>query len=102
MKQIEPKTFKMEEEKELGLTKNHIGFIADEIKEAIPDEWQNIVMTDNEGIKKLSYIKLNTVLWGAVREQQKIQNLEATMFEMMEEIKELKGKKKPKAKSKAE
>ena len=51
IKQIEPKTFKMEEEKELGLTKNHIGFIADEIKEAIPDEWQNIVMTDNEGLR---------------------------------------------------
>ena len=64
VKQIEPKTFKMEEEKEVGMTKNHIGFIADEINEVIADEWENIVMTDNEGTKKLSYIKLNTVLFG--------------------------------------
>ena len=82
VKKIEPKTFKMEEEKELGMTKNHIGFIADEIAEAIPDEWENIVMTDNEGIKKLSYIKMNSILWGCVREQMKlIENLESRLFE---------------------
>ena len=70
--------------------------------EAIPPEWENIVMTDNEGIKKLSYIKLSGILWGVCREQQtKIEHLEACMFEMMEEIKELKGKKKPKAKAKS-
>ena len=102
VKQIEPKTFKMEDEKEIGITKNHLGFIADEIMEAIPPEWENIVMTDNEGIKKLSYIKLSGILWGVCREQQtKIEHLEACMFEMMEEIKELKGKKKPKAKAKS-
>ena len=39
MKQIEPKTFKMDEEKEIGITRNHIAFIADEIKEVIPTEW---------------------------------------------------------------
>ena len=70
VKQIEPKTFKMEDEKELGITKNHIGFIADEIMEVIPAEWENIVMTDNEGVKKLSYIKLTGILWGVCREQQ--------------------------------
>ena len=99
----------MEEEKELGLTKNHIGFIADDLLSVIPPEWENIVMTDNEGIKKLSYIMMGTITWGAVRElieenktmKNKIEHLEATMFEMMEEIKELKGKKKPKAKAKA-
>ena len=54
-----------------------------------------------DGIKKLSYVKMNSILWGCVREQQqKIEHLEACMFEMMEEIKEVKGKKKPKAKAK--
>ena len=102
VKQIEPKTFKMEDEKEIGITKNHLGFIADEIMEAIPPEWENIVMTDNEGIKKLSYIKLSGILWGVCREQQtKIEHLEACMFEMMEEIKELKVKGKAKAKAKS-
>jgi hypothetical protein len=52
-----------------------------------------------DGIKKLSYVKLNTVLWGAVREQQqKIQNLEASVYELQEAMKDLI---KPKAKSKA-
>ena len=52
-----------------------------------------------DGIKKLSYVKLNTVLWGAVREQQqKIQNLEASVYELQEAMKDLV---KPKAKSKA-
>ena len=45
---------------------------------------------------------MNSILWGAVREQQqKIEHLEACMFEMMEEIKDLKGKGKAKAKAKA-
>ena len=92
----------MEEEKELGVTENHIGFIADEIKEVIPSDWENIVMTDNEGIKKLSYVKLSSILWGVCREQQtKNEWLESSVYELIEEIKELKGKNKPKAKAKA-
>ena len=31
VKQIEPKTFKLNDEKEIGITKNHIGFIANDI-----------------------------------------------------------------------
>ena len=101
MKQIEPKTFKMEEEKELGISKNHIGFIADEIKEVIPTEWENIVMTDDEGIKKLSYVKLNSILWGVCREQEsKIEHLETRLFEVENIIKDL-TKPKPKTKAKA-
>jgi len=54
-----------------------------------------------DGIKKLSYAKMNSILWGAVREQQqKIEWLESSVYELIEEIKELKGKKKPKAKAK--
>ena len=104
VKQVEPKTFKMEDEKELGITKNHIGFIADEIMNVIPDEWQNIVMTDNEGVKKLSYIKLTGILWGVCREQQqKIEWLESSVYELQEAVKALaKPKAKAKAKSKSE
>ena len=102
VKQIEPKTFKMEDEKEIGITKNHLGFIADEIMEAIPPEWENIVMTDNEGIKKLSYIKLSGILWGVCREQQtKIEHLETRLFEVENFIKDfVKPKAKAKSKSK--
>ena len=98
---IKPHTFKMKEEKEMGITKSHIGFIAEEVEENIPEKVENILVKV-DGIKKLSYVKMNSILWGAVREQQqKIEHLEACMFEMMEEIKELKGKAKAKAKAKS-
>ena len=102
VKRIEPKTFKMKDEKEIGITKNHLGFIADEIMEAIPPEWENIVMVDNEGIKKLSYIKLSGILWGVCREQQsKIEHLESRLFEVENFIKDfVKPKAKAKSKSK--
>ena len=102
VKAIEPKTFKMKDEKEIGITKNHLGFIADEIMEVIPNEWENIVIENDEGIKQLNHIKMNSILWGCVREQQKkIEWLESSMFEMMEEMKELKNRGKAKAKSKS-
>ena len=102
VKAIEPKTFKMKDEKEIGITKNPLGFVADEIESVIPPEWENIVLENDEGIKQLNYVKMNSILWGCVREQQqKIEWLESSMFEMMEEMKELKGKKKPTAKAKA-
>ena len=101
VKQIEPKTFKMNDEKDIGITKNHLGFIADEIVDVIPPEWENIVMVDNEGIKKLSYIKLTGILWGVYREQQqKIEHLESRLFEVENFIKDF-VKPKPKAKSKS-
>ena len=59
-------------------------------------------MTDDEGIKKLSYIKLTGILWGVCREQQtKIEWLESSVYELIEEIKELKCKDKPRPKPKA-
>ena len=104
VKQIEPKTFKMKDEKEIGINRNHIGFVADEIESVMPKDFENIVMENDEGIKQLNCVKLSSVLWGCVKEQQtKIEHLEATMFEMMEEIKEMKKpkpKSKPKKKSK--
>ena len=49
-------------------------------------------------------MKLSVVLWGCCQEQQnKIEHLEARLFEIEDIIKELKGKKttKPKAKAKS-
>ena len=106
VKQIEPKTFKLNDEKEIGITKNHIGFIADEIETVIPKEFENIINENDEGIKMLNYVKLSSVLWGCVKEQiNKIQNLEASVYELQEAMKELikpkpKPKPKPKKKSK--
>ena len=92
----------MKDEKEKGIVKNHLGFVADEIMEAIPPEWENIVLENDEGIKQLNYVKMNAILWGCVKEQQqKIEWLESSVYELIEEVKELKGKKAPKAKAKA-
>ena len=64
-----------------------------------------------DGIKKLSYIKMSVIGWGAVRElidenetmKNKIQHLESSVYEVQEAVKELlkpKPKPKPKKKSK--
>ena len=99
---IKPHTFKMKEEKEMGITKSHIGFIAEDAKENIPEKVENILV-EVDGIKKLSCVKMNSILWGAVREQQqKIEHLEASVYELQEAMKELmKPKPKVKAKSKS-
>ena len=107
VKQIEPKTFKMKDEKDIGITKNHIGFIADEVLPVIPPEWENIIVTDNEGIKKLNYIKMGSITWRAVRElieenqgmKSQIEHLESRLFEVENFIKDF-VKPKPKAKAK--
>ena len=64
-------------------------------------------------MKKLNYVNMNCITWGAVRElieennslKNKVEHLEATMYEMMQDIKELKNpkpKKQSKSKSKSE
>jgi hypothetical protein len=104
VKSIKPKTFKLNDENDIGITKNHIGFIADEIESVIPKEFENIVSKNDKGIKMLNYVKLSSVLWGCVQQQQaKIEHLEASVFELQEAMKELlkpKPKPKPKKKSK--
>ena len=96
---IKPKTFRMKDEKELGMNKNHLGFIADEIKDVIPSDFENIVNVNQDNIKMLNYIKMNAILWGCVQQQQqKIQHLESRLFEVENFIKNFV---KPKAKSKA-
>ena len=107
VKSIKPKTFKLYDEKDIGITKNHIGFIADEVLPVIPPEWENIIVTDNEGIKKLNYIKMGSITWGAVRElieenqgmKSQIERLESRLFEVENFIKDF-VKPKPKAKAK--
>ena len=49
---IKPHTFKMKEEKEMGITKTHIGFIAEEVEENIPEKVENILVK-GDGIKKI-------------------------------------------------
>ena len=83
------------------------GFIAQNLQKHLPKEFKNIVKEtkpkkdEGEAYLSINYIKLSLVLWGALQETlTKVEHLEASMYEMMEDIKELKGKK-PKAKAKS-
>ena len=104
IKNVKVKTFKYKDDK--YKTNDTYGFIAQELKEHLPKECKNIVKenkikNEDETFLSINYMKLSVVLWKCCQEQQfKIENLEASMYEMMEDIKELKGKK-PKAKAKS-
>ena len=107
IKNVKVKTFKYKDDK--YKTNDNYGFIAQELKEHLPKECKNIVKenkvkNEDETFLSINYMKLSVVLWKCCQEQQsKIENLESSMYEMMEDIKELKGKKttKPKAKAKS-
>ena len=101
VKNIKPKTFKIVEEKAQNSIKHHIGFIAKDVAEYMPKEFENIVTYDND-VKKLNYIKMNAVLWGCVQEQMdKIEHFESRLFEVDNFIKDfVKSKLKAKSKSK--
>ena len=107
IKNVKVKTFKYKDDK--YKTNDTYGFIAQELKEHLPKECKNIVKenkikNEDETFLSINYMKLSVVLWKCCQEQQsKIEHLEASMYEMMEDIKELKGKKttKPKAKAKS-
>ena len=107
IKNVKVKTFKYKDDK--YKTNDNYGLIAQELKEHLPKECKNIVKenkdkTSDDKFLSINFMKLSVVLWKCCQEQQsKIEHLEASMYEMMEDIKELKGKKstKPKAKAKS-
>ena len=108
VKNVKIKTFEYKDEKYRNNDK--YGFIAQHLQKHLPKEFDNIVKETkpkkDEGDPYLSinYMKLSLVLWGALQETlTKVEHLEASMYEMMEEIEELKGNKttKPKAKAKS-
>ena len=105
IKNVKVKTFKYKDDK--YKTNDTYGFIAQELKEHLPKECKNIVKEnkvkhEDETFLSINYMKLSVVLWKCCQEQQsKIEHLEASMYEIINEIKELKGKKTTKPKSKA-
>ena len=108
VKNVKIKTFEYKDEKYKKSDK--YGFIAQHLQKHLPKEFDNIVKEtkpkkdEGEAYLSINYMKLSVVLWGALQETlTKVEHLEASMYEMMEDIKELKGKKttKPKAKAKS-
>ena len=108
VKNVKIKTFEYKDEKYKNSDKYR--FIAQHLQKHLPKEFDNIVKEtktkkdEGEAYLSINYMKLSVVLWGALQETlTKVEHLEASMYEMMEDIKELKGKKttKPKAKAKS-
>ena len=102
IKKVNVKSFEYKDKK-YGVGKQIIGFLANELLNELPEVFsKNIIGKDKEDNLNMNYMKINTVLWKCNQELiNKVEHLEATMYEMMEEIKELKGKGKAKAKAKA-
>ena len=97
LKKVQVKKFNMKESNE-----KQIGFIAQDVMEAIPNDFENVIGKVHKDFLELDYTKMGVILWKCCQEQQsKIEYLEATMYEMMQEIKELKGKPRAKAKAKS-
>ena len=71
--------------------RQNIGFVAQDVKEAIPEEFENVVNEDDEYMS-INYGRMCAILWKSHQEMM------VKMEKMEEEIRELK---KPKAKAKA-
>ena len=103
VKNVKIKTFEYKDEKYKNNDK--YGFIAQDLLEHLPKEFDNIVKETkpkkDEGDPYLSinYMKLSLVLWGALQETlNKVEHLEASVYELQEQLKD---NKKPKAKAKS-
>ena len=109
VKNVKVKTFEYTDEKYKNNDK--YGFIAQQLQENLPKEFNHIVKENKEKDSddkylSINYMKVNLLLWGCCQEQQsKIEHLESRLFELEDIVKELKGKgkdeTKPKAKAKS-
>ena len=111
VKNVKVKTFEYTDEKYKNNDK--YGFIAQELLEHLPKEFDNIVKEtkpkkdEGEAYLSINYMKLSVVLWKCCQEQQsKIEHLESRLFELEDIVKDMRGKgkgekPKPKAKSKS-
>ena len=107
VKNVKIKTFEYKDEKYKDNDK--YGFIAQHLQKHLPKEFDNIVKETkpkkDEGDPYLSinYMKLSLVLWGGLQETlTKVEILEASVYELQEELKDnKKSKAKAKAKSKS-
>ena len=105
IKNVKVKTFKYKDEKYKDSDK--YGFIAQHLLQNLPKEFKSIVKEtkdkqSDETFLSINYMKINLILWGALQETlNKVEHLESSVYELQEEIKEIKGKGKAKSKAKA-
>ena len=97
VKKINVKTFNLKSDEK---KQSHIGCIADELQEILPEKFEAIVDKSNEYLS-VNYGKMTAVLMKALQEtMNKVEHLESRLFEVEDELREYK-KPKPKAKAKS-
>ena len=81
VKYTKPKTYNFINDED---KKSHLGFVADDVKDAkMPPECDNIIYHNDNGVKSLAYNKMAVVLWGCVQEKQKeITNLKSELTKL--------------------
>ena len=101
IKNVKIKTFEYKDEKYKDSDK--YGFIAQHLRKHLTKEFDNIVTEtkskkdEGEAYLSINYMKLSVVLWGALQETlNKVEHLEASVYELQNGVK----KPKPKAKAK--
>ena len=105
VKNVKIKTFKYKDEKYKD--NDQYGMVAQELLEHLPKAMKGIVKENKdkdteETFLSINYMKTSLILWKALQESMtKISHLEASVYELQEAVKELKGKGKGKAKAKA-
>ena len=105
VKNVKLHKFKYKDEKYKDADK--YGFIAQQLLENLPEEMKGIVreVKDRDSDDKfltINYMKLSVILWKSLQEEmKKREHIEASVYELQEAVKELKGKGKGKAKAKA-
>ena len=105
VKNVKLHKFKYKDEKYKDADK--YGFIAQQLLENLPEEMKGIVREvkdrdSDDNFLTINYMKLSVILWKSLQEEmKKREHIEASVYELQEAVKELKGKGKGKAKSKA-
>ena len=105
VKNVKLHKFKYKDEKYKDAYK--YGFIAQQLLENLPEQMKGIVreVKDRDSDDKfltINYMKLSVILWKSLQEEmKKREHIEASVYELQEAVKELKGKGKGKAKAKA-
>ena len=100
IKYVKPKTFNFTHLNKEKNKVNHLGFIAQDVEQVMPSEWEGIITTDNKGHKRLDYCKTAVITHGALQHLMKdheeltdlVKTMKKEMATMKGEITKLKGK----------
>ena len=92
IKYVKPKTFNFTHLNEEKNKVNHLGYVAQDVEQVIPKQWEGIITTDKKGHKRLDYCKTAVITHGAVQHLMKeVEDLTDLVKTMKKEITSLKS-----------